>query len=112
MPPDSSQNLSPLEEALRLFLIAALAASTHSRGTPQAGTGRELAGDSKGGSAGGSADDLLPLTLPEACRLLARLAWKRLVRKEESLHWSRWRRRHQMRAKRCHYRSRGATFHG
>src|ERR671921_863755 len=69
---------------------------------------RELAGDSKGGSA----DDLLPLTLPEARRLLARLAWKRLVRKEESLHWSRWRRRHQMRAKRCHYRSRGATFHG
>ena len=45
---------------------------------------------------------------PPALLMLTRPAQERSF----LLHWSRWRRRHQMRAKRCHYRRRGATFDG
>jgi len=48
--------------------------------------------------------------LPEVRRLLCRLGWAPSPRKEEALRWSACRRCHQMRAKRCHYRRRGATF--
>jgi hypothetical protein len=69
-----------------------------------------LEGGKKGGS---SADDhlLLPMTVPEVRRLLYRLlVVARVPREEEVLAWSSWRRRHQLRAKRCHYRRRGATL--
>jgi hypothetical protein len=48
---------------------------------------------------------LLHLTVPEVGRLLFRLVVLRLP-EEQVLHWSSWRRRHQMRAKRCHRRKR------
>ncbi|MCA1838275.1 MAG: hypothetical protein LC674_05815 [Actinobacteria bacterium] len=54
---------------------------------------------------------MLPLTAPEVRRLLLVLT-RPIQERSYLLHWSRWRRRHQMRAKRCHYRSRGATFDG
>ena len=59
-----------------------------------------------------SADDhlLLPLTVPEVRRLLYRLVVARVPREEEVLSWSRWRRRHQLRAKRCHWRKRRTTL--
>ena len=60
---------------------------------------------------GTSAGDLLSLTVPEVRRLLYRLlVVARMPREEKVLAWSSWRRRHQLRAKRCHYRRRGATL--
>jgi hypothetical protein len=51
------------------------------------------------------------MTVPEVRRLLYRLlVVARVPREEEVLAWSSWRRRHQLRAKRCHYRRRGATL--
>jgi len=59
---------------------------------------------------GTSAGDLLSLTVPEVRRLLYRLlVVARMPREEKVLAWSSWRRR-QLRAKRCHYRRRGATL--
>ncbi|MBI3912053.1 MAG: hypothetical protein HY320_14120 [Armatimonadetes bacterium] len=52
------------------------------------------------------ADALLPLTVPEVRRLLRGLVWQSAPPGGQLLHWSRWRRQHQMRAKRCHYRKR------
>ena len=52
------------------------------------------------------AADLLPLSVPELRRLLWRLVWAHLPQPEEVLAWSRWRRRHQQRARRCHWRKR------
>jgi hypothetical protein len=49
---------------------------------------------------------LLPPTVPEVRRLLGRLVWGRPPPPEQALHWSVWRRRHQARAKRGHYRRR------
>ena len=54
--------------------------------------------------------DLLPLTLPEVRRLLWQLWWCPWQPAPHSLHWSRWRRRHQARAQRCHYRRRLARL--
>src|SRR5664279_2125414 len=48
------------------------------------------------------------LTLPEIRRLLARLIWHRTPDVDSVLSWSRWRRRHQAGARRCHYAARGA----
>jgi hypothetical protein len=46
------------------------------------------------------------LTVPEVRRLIWRLQWDIFQPTNHILHWSRWRRRHQARAKRCHYRRR------
>jgi hypothetical protein len=54
--------------------------------------------------------DLLPPTVPEVRRLLCRLVWGRPPPPEHTLGWSVWRRRHQARAKRCHYRRRLARL--
>jgi hypothetical protein len=53
---------------------------------------------------------LLPLTVPEVRRLLTRLVWAEAPYAERVLAWSNWRRRHQLRAKRCHYRTRLARL--
>jgi hypothetical protein len=52
------------------------------------------------------AEELLPLTVPEVRRLLRGLVWQTAAPAEQLLHWSWWRRKHQARAKRCHYRRR------
>ena len=49
---------------------------------------------------------LIPLTVPEVRRLLYRLIWRHHPTDESVLRWSRWRRRHQATARRCHYRRR------
>jgi hypothetical protein len=49
---------------------------------------------------------LLPLTVPEVRRLLVALVWTVPVEPGFVLAWSRWRRRHQARARRAHYRRR------
>ena len=61
-----------------------------------AGTGR------KGGHYGPD-EELIPLTVPEVRRLLTRLVWTETQPPDFILYWSRWRRRHQARARRCHY---------
>jgi hypothetical protein len=47
---------------------------------------------------------LLSLTVPEVRRLLVALVWTAPVESGFVLAWSRWRRRHQARARRTHYR--------
>jgi len=49
---------------------------------------------------------LLPLTVPEVRRLLVALVWITPVQPGLVLAWSRWRRRHQARARRAHYQRR------
>jgi len=51
--------------------------------------------------------ELIPHTVPEVRRLLVAIAWFRLREPVFALDWSRWRRRHQAYARRCHYRTRG-----
>jgi hypothetical protein len=60
------------------------------------------------GSVAEVAEELLPLTVPEVRRLLRGLVWRSAPPEGQMLEWSRWRRRHQARAKRCHYRRRMA----
>jgi hypothetical protein len=55
----------------------------------------------RGGLSGGLG--LLPLTVPEVRRLLVALVWTMPVEPSFVLAWSRWRRRHQARARRAHY---------
>jgi len=55
-------------------------------------------------------DDLLPFTVPEIRRLLSRLIWPVVHALDHVLAWSVWRRRHQARAKRYHYRRRQALL--
>ena len=51
-------------------------------------------------------EKLIPLTVPEVRRLVYRLIWRHQPTDESVLRWSRWRRRHQATARRCHYRRR------
>ena len=53
---------------------------------------------------------LLPLTVPEVRRLLWRLVWQAPATPEGVLYWSRWRRRHQVRAKQAHIKRRAARL--
>jgi hypothetical protein len=50
--------------------------------------------------------DLLPLTVPEVRRLLWHLVWIPPPNPKAAVSWSHWRRRHQQRAKHCHWRRR------
>ncbi len=50
--------------------------------------------------------DLLPLTVPEVRRLLWQLVWARPPDREAARAWSRWRRRHQQRARKSHWKRR------
>jgi hypothetical protein len=46
---------------------------------------------------------LVPLTVPEVRRLLVAPVWTTPIEPGFVLAWSRWRRRHQARARRAHY---------
>jgi hypothetical protein len=46
--------------------------------------------------------------VPEIRRLVVALAWRLEPDPARVLAWSRWRRRHQARARRCHYQRRHA----
>ena len=50
--------------------------------------------------------ELIPLTGPEVRRLLVALVWPMMPPVERAMRWSFWRRRHQARARRCHYKRR------
>jgi hypothetical protein len=50
--------------------------------------------------------DLLPITVPEVRRLLWHLVWARPPDPEAARAWSRWRRRHQQRARRSNWKQR------
>lgn len=54
----------------------------------------------------GALEDLLAPTVPEVRRLMCSLLLAKLPEEEAVLCWSRWRRRHQLRARRCHQRRR------
>jgi len=58
------------------------------------------------------AAELLPLTVPEVRRLLWGLLWARRPDPGAVLDWSRWRRRHQQRARRCHWQRRTSSHEG
>ncbi len=60
----------------------------------------------------GTPEDLLPLTLPEVRRLLYSLLLAKVPEEGAVLCWSRWRRRHQLRARRCHHRRRLERLQG
>lgn len=60
----------------------------------------------------GTLEDLLPPTLPEVRRLMCSLLLAKLPEEEAVLRWSRWRRRHQLRARRCHYRKHSERLQG
>lgn len=64
--------------------------------------GGPIRGAKKGGT------KLIPLTVPEVRQLLLRLVWEQLTPAEQTLTWSSWRRAHLYRARKCHYRARGA----
>lgn len=51
---------------------------------------------------------MIRLSVPEVRKLLLKLVWDRMAPPDETLAWSDWRRRHQHRARTCHYRTRGA----
>ncbi|HEX8237441.1 MAG TPA: hypothetical protein VF600_15880, partial [Abditibacteriaceae bacterium] len=63
----------------------------------------------------GTASEFIPLSVAEVRRLLYRLLWKQVLWKQVLwkqaapppfvVAWSQWRRRHQLRAKRCHYKT-------
>jgi hypothetical protein len=55
-------------------------------------------------------EELLPLTVPEVRRLLRTIMCPTEAERGQRLAWSYWRRRHQARAKRCHYRRRLARI--
>lgn len=55
-------------------------------------------------------EELLPLTVPEVRRLLCRLVWLPVQPAGSVFSWSYWRRRHQARARRYHYRRRIRTL--
>ena len=48
------------------------------------------------------------MSVPEVRKLLLRLVWAAVPDAEKVLAWSTWRRAHQHRARRYHYRKRGA----
>jgi hypothetical protein len=52
------------------------------------------------------AELLVPLSVPEVRRLLVALVWQLTPDSNRVLRWSLWRRRHQARARRCHWRQR------
>jgi len=54
-------------------------------------------------------EELIPLTVPEVRGLLAQLIWHEHPDPAAVLGWSHWRRRHQARARRCHYAARAAA---
>jgi hypothetical protein len=56
------------------------------------------------------AAELIPLPVPEVRRLLWRLLWRSAPPPDFVLAWSRWRRRHQAEARRCHYQRRLARL--
>jgi hypothetical protein len=52
------------------------------------------------------AELLVPPSVPEIRRLLVALVWRLTPDPNRVLRWSLWRRRHQARARRCHWRQR------
>ena len=85
-------------------ITLAMLASGVSGGDPASGDGTRR----KGGCYGPD-EALIPLTVPEVRRLLTRLVWTEKQVPDFILSWSWWRRRHQARARQCHYKRR--LFH-
>ena len=63
-------------------------------------------GTRRKGGCYGPDEALIPITAPEVRRLLTRLVWTENQLPDFILSWSRWRRRHQARARQCHYKRR------
>ena len=53
--------------------------------------------------------ELIELSVPEIRHLVICLVWHLAPDPDQILHWSHWRRRHQARARRCHYATRTST---
>lgn len=66
-------------------------------------------GTGKGSKKNTARDELVALTAPQIRHLLCWLLLFERPLAPRVLHWSRWRRRHQKRAQKCHYRKRNAS---
>ena len=62
----------------------------------------------KGRGAEERGDRLVRLSVPNVRKLLLRVVWSALPEADRVLAWSAWRRRHEHRARACHYRKRKA----
>lgn len=51
---------------------------------------------------------MVRLSVPEVRKLLLKLVWAAVPPTERTLAWSEWRRVHQYRARKSHYKKRGA----
>jgi hypothetical protein len=80
------------------------------RRSPQSTAKRGASGGQPGPLQGAQARALLPLTVPEIRRLLARLRAATPPDVGAIWRWSRWRRRHQASARSCHYRRRAVRY--
>jgi hypothetical protein len=49
-------------------------------------------------------DELIPLTVPEVCRRIWWLVWRKVPTHEQVVSWLLWRRKHQAQAKHAHYK--------
>lgn len=76
-------------------------------GSPERADTAETVGG--GGAAPAPVAGLVRLSREEVRRLLARLCWAAPPPPAFVLAWSVWRWRHQWRARRCHYKKRGAA---
>jgi hypothetical protein len=87
--------------------LAVTRAAEHDR--PGRKRGSSTSRDAHHSDSDGGDDELIPLTANEIRRLLAHLVLAPIHRPNRRLSWSRWRRRRQYQARRCHYRRRGQT---
>ena len=81
----------------------------HEHQTDQAEKGDPRSAVTSDHSDDSDSDELIPLTANEIRRLLAHLVLAPIHGLDRRLSWSRWRRRRQYQARRCHYRRRGET---
>ena len=104
-PPSSGKGGSVTSSGYRHVTLALLAHAF------LVGTRAKATGDGAKGGRGRLTSQLglLPLTVPEVLRLLVTLVWTSPIPPGFVLAWSRWRRRHQARARRAHHQRRNNT---
>ena len=77
------------------------------KGTKSCGVGRQYSGTAGRGDLAASPKKerpLIRLSVPEVRKLLLKVVWSLVPAAERVFAWSEWRRAHQHRARRCHYK--------
>jgi SRSO17 transposase len=91
---------------LAMLAHAYLAVLRNTAGGEKTGAGRQHRSRLTAGPRPAPGQALLPHTVPELRRLLWRLVWAHPPDPDHALAWSVWRRRHQQRARRSHWKRR------